>query len=252
MGHSVFTIAQRPELEESAHRVGSQVWPVFMLHDPVTDLYWERLFGLSDFQIVVCDTEDRIVGAGNIIPFLWDGTLEGLSTGWDTVLEKGFVERERGGVCPTDLSALLAIVATEHQGRSLGRTILDVMRTTAAEHGLRSLLAPVRPTMKSHYLYVPMEDYVQWTRGDGKLFDPWLRVHASLGARSLGIAHNSMENSGKISDSREWTGMEFPHSGEYLVPGALRPVEIDLEKDLGVYKEPNVWMRHAIPSVGER
>lgn len=38
--------------------------------------------------------------------------------------------------------------------------------------------------------------------------------------------------------------MSFPESGEYVVPGALQPVRIDLQKDLGVYEEPNVWMRH--------
>ena len=62
------------------------------------------------------------------------------------------------------------------------------MRAVAAEHGLSSLVAPVRPTTKSRYPHVPMENYVAWKRGDGKLFDPWLRVHAGLGAEMLGIA----------------------------------------------------------------
>jgi hypothetical protein len=30
------------------------------------------------------------------------------------------------------------------------------------------------------------------------------------------------------------------------VPGALEPVEMDVEADTGVYVEPNVWMHHAI------
>jgi hypothetical protein len=31
------------------------------------------------------------------------------------------------------------------------------------------------------------------------------------------------------------------------VPGALVPVRIDRERDVGTYVEPNVWMRHSAP-----
>jgi hypothetical protein len=66
-----------------------------MLHDPVADLYWERLFTeFPEFQIVVCDAE---------------------ASGWDAFLEQGFVERQRK-IRPTVLSTLLTIVAREHQG----------------------------------------------------------------------------------------------------------------------------------------
>lgn len=43
-----------------------------------------------------------------------------------------------------------------------------------------------------------------------------------------------------------WTGLRFPESGAYVVPGALTPVTIDREADRGEYVEPNVWMRHAV------
>ena len=38
--------------------------------------------------------------------------------------------------------------------------------------------------------------------------------------------------------------MTFPETGAYVVPGALVPVEIDRERDEGLYVEPNVWMIH--------
>lgn len=38
--------------------------------------------------------------------------------------------------------------------------------------------------------------------------------------------------------------MRFPESGDYVVEGALVPVEIDRERSLGTYVEPNVWMVH--------
>lgn len=243
---TVFMLDQRPDLEDQARQIGAQIWPEFMLHDPVADRYWERLFtDFPEFQIVVCDSEDRVLSGGNTIPFSWNGTPEGLPAGWDTVLEQGFREREQQ-VRPTTLSALLAIVVREYQGQGLSGLLLNAMRAVAAGHGLDALVAPVRPTLKSRYPYVPMEDYVGWTREDGKPFDPWLRVHASLGATILRVAPCSMTITGRISDWEEWTGMSFRESGEYVVPGALQPVSMNLEKDFGVYEEPNVWMRHTV------
>jgi hypothetical protein len=42
------------------------------------------------------------------------------------------------------------------------------------------------------------------------------------------------------------TGMLFPETGRYVVPEALVPVEIDRERDIGRYVEPNVWARHPV------
>jgi hypothetical protein len=40
--------------------------------------------------------------------------------------------------------------------------------------------------------------------------------------------------------------MAFPETGPYVIPEALVPVEIDRERDLGRYVEPNVWVRHPL------
>ena len=32
----------------------------------------------------------------------------------------------------------------------------------------------------------------------------------------------------------------------YLVPGALNPIEIDLQNDTGTYREANIWISHDI------
>ena len=51
---------------------------------------------------------------------------------------------------------------------------------------------------------------------------------------------------GSILEWEEWTGLCFPESDAYVVPGALQPVVMELERDLGTYEEPNVWMRHPV------
>jgi hypothetical protein len=42
--------------------------------------------------------------------------------------------------------------------------------------------------------------------------------------------------------------MVFPETGRYIVPEGMVPVEIDRERGLGTYIEPNVWMHHALPA----
>ena len=57
------------------------------------------------------------------------------------------------------------------------------MRANARLHGLRRLIACVRPTLKDRYPLVPIERYLEWRRDDGLPFDPWIRLHVRLGGR---------------------------------------------------------------------
>ena len=79
---------------------------------------------------------------------------------------------------------------------------------------------------------------------DGLPFDPWLRVHARLGAAPLGTCPASMRIEGSREEWETWTGMTFPQDGDYVVPGGLVPVEF--RDGRGVYVEPNFWMRHPV------
>jgi hypothetical protein len=124
--------------------------------------------------------------------------------------------------------------------------VIRAMATLARRHGLRALVAPVRPTLKHRYPLMPMERYVRWRRPDRALFDPWLRVHCELGARVLGVARRSMVVTGRVDEWERWTQMRFPETGRYVVPGALAPILIDRRRDRGRYVEPNVWMRHPL------
>jgi hypothetical protein len=121
------------------------------------------------------------------------------------------------------------------------------MKTLAQANGCTSLIAPVRPTWKSRYPLFSLERYIHWQRKDGLPFDPWIRVHWRLGARFLCVAPNTLTVNGTVAKWETWTEMAFPESGQYVVPGALQPVNIDRENDLGRYEDPNIWMRHPVP-----
>jgi len=50
---------------------------------------------------------------------------------------------------------------------------------------------------------------------------------------------------GTRAEWEEWTKLKFPESGRYIIPGALNPMEMNVENDEGVYIEPNVWLAHS-------
>jgi hypothetical protein len=49
---------------------------------------------------------------------------------------------------------------------------------------------------------------------------------------------------GAVSEWEGWTGLAFPSSGQYVIPGGLSTLRIDRENDHGRYVEPNAWVRH--------
>jgi GNAT superfamily N-acetyltransferase len=217
-----------------------------MHHDPVAIRNWGRLAqDFPGFQVALFGERDGVVAAGYSAPLYWDGTTEGLPEGWDAAFEQALADLASDRE-PTATSALLATVDPAYQGRGLSAPVLEALKAVARKAGMGTMSAPVRPTMKALYPLAPIEDYVRWRNDRGEVFDPWLRVHEKLGAKLLQVAPSSMVISGSVAQWEGWTGMAFPRSGRYVVPGALCPVEVDRKRDLIRYVEPNVWMVHQL------
>lgn len=142
------------------------------------------------------------------------------------------------------MSALAAEVDSTRQGQGLSRLIIQAMAVMTREAGLGPLVAPVRPSIKDRYPLVPIEEYAQWRRPDGLPFDPWMRVHARLGASILRAEPRSMEITAPVADWEQWLGLELPQPGEYVFPGGLAPVTV--ADGTASYWEPNVWMLHKV------
>ena len=247
VSYRVFTHTERPELRARWSELVAPAWPELMLHDAVCNRYWRCLTEqFPDGQFYLCDeSTGAVLGVGNTVPVAWDGTVAGLPGGVDDMLIRAFGE-EAVGARPNALSALQAVVVGEQRGRGLSTHIIREMGAVARRHGFSGLIAPVRPTWKCRYPLTPMERYVRWVRDDGLPLDPWLRVHRRLGAEILAVAEASMLVMGTVAEWEQWTGLAFPESGQYVVPGALVPVTIDRERDEGRYVEPNIWMQHPI------
>lgn len=237
-------LTQKPELAEQVDLLSQESWPQFLLHGNAR--FWSSLFNeFADFQILFCDPAGALIACGHTVPLTWSGQASDLPADLDGVLVRA-MEGYTNGSPPNTLCALAAMVARHHRGQGLSSEIVRAMTGLAARQSLHALIAPVRPTLKSRYPLTPLEHYVGWTQPDGAPFDPWIRVHWRLGAVQLQVAPRALVVTGSVADWEQWTAMQFPESGSYVVPGALQPVVIDRDRDTGYYEDPNLWMKHAV------
>jgi GNAT superfamily N-acetyltransferase len=237
----IFTYEERPDLWQEANDRLYDVWPEYNMHGSRSGEYFGPLrTRFARFQVLICDPgTGEVVGRGRAIPLRWDGTLEDLPAGIDAA----GLRAVSGDAAPTAVCALAAEVVRDRQGRGLSSLVIRAMAAAARAGGLGTLIAPVRPNWKDRYPITPIARYAAWTRPDGLPFDPWLRVHARLGATVLRPEPRSMEIAAPVADWEQWTGMTFPEPGEYTFPGGLAPLTVTAST--AEYWEPNVWMLHA-------
>lgn len=240
----IVTAKEQEGLLQAVDGITHPMWPEFMHHDPVVSGFWGRLYeDFPQYQFVLKENgSGTIVAVANSLPVVWERPYTELPDhGLDWAFDQTFEEAESGKPYTVLCAAAIAI-PSEFRGRGISSRAVSEMVSIARANGLNGLIAPVRPNLKSLYPTIPTERYIQWKNEDGDPFDPWIRVHAKLGASIVKVCRRSMLITGTVAEWESWTGMKFPEAGHYVVPGALTTVEID--RHTGVYKEPNVWMVH--------
>ena len=240
--HVLRRLRDHPERREDVEALGLLTWPEFLQHSDVRG--WSHLYTtFADSQILVLSDDDRLIAAGHTVAIPWTGVIDDLPETINGIVQRA-IRAHVSGEKPTWLAALAAMIHPDHRGSGLSTVLMRAMTDIAAQSGLGGLIAPVRPTWKERHPAVLVDEYTGWLREDGAPYDPWIRVHWKMGAEFLRILDRAMTVEGSIADWEKWTGLRFPESGEYDVPGALRPVRIDRSTGTGIYVEPNVWMIH--------
>jgi GNAT superfamily N-acetyltransferase len=238
------TFAERPDLADRGP-TSEDVWPEYNLHgDAFADWWLPLLEELPEYQFALYDdAADVVVAEAHTGPLAWNGDDRDLPDGIDDALQRA-VSAHRAGASVDTLCAFAAEVSPTKRGRGLAVQILQAMSELARRHGLRRLIAPLRPSSKERYPLVPIERYVTWRRDDGQLFDPWMRLHERLGARVATPLPRSMRITGTVAEWERWIDLPLPESGTYVFPRGLAPLRVDREADHAAYWEPNVWMLH--------
>jgi GNAT superfamily N-acetyltransferase len=252
----VQTVAERAGLVDRIEALTPSVWPAYVTQSHMPKGHsmpwdWYGLYSTwPQFQFALLDpSTDELLATGHAVPLAWDDAAANLpDTGWNWALYQGKMDYMAGRK-PTLLSALSVTVDRTHQRRGLSAQTLRAMRALAKAAGFARLIAPVRPMWKQHYPITPMQDYISWTTDDGLPFDPWIRVHARLGAKIIKECSRSMVLAGAVEEWERWSGMKFPADGDYVVPTLLAPLHVNHGADECIYVEPNVWMEHTLHSM---
>ncbi|PRY36835.1 hypothetical protein [Umezawaea tangerina] len=240
---SIVTTSERPDLQRSAVDRLRGSWPLFILKDPVSKTHRAAVREYFPHLDLLLVEDGEVVANAAGVALRWDGGVSTLPGGYDGAMVAAVREHE-SSVRPDTLCVMAATVVPHRTGSGLAGAILTGLRDRAAEAGLERVVVPVRPTLKASYPLTSTTDFMGWSRADGLHLDPWIRTHQRLGATILAPAPRSMTVTGTVAEWETWTGMAFPQTGRYVVPGGLDLVEIDRERDLGTYSEDNVWMRH--------
>ncbi|KAL8725771.1 MAG: hypothetical protein Q9181_006293 [Wetmoreana brouardii] len=248
-------------------------------YDKILDYSWLRRFQFAIIERDPAG-EEALVACGRSIPFFWPELDEASDTdtlsasprilqslpngGWDTMVARGlrqFLVRERlpssalptltpdqdsdMGTCqltnkPNALSALAVTVREDRRNMGLAERLIGAMKQVARNELFRILVVPLRPTRKSEFQLVHMDNYLGCTLSQAPLrarptsflknaahsppysalaqlsererelpFDPWVRKHVRLGGTLAKIAPSSMVVSGTFVEWQDWTGIDF-------------------------------------------
>ena len=149
-----------------------------------------------------------------------------------------------------------ATVANHCRSKGLAKALVNSAKQQTANLGFHSLLVPVRPTNKHQFPDLSMNEYLKPYKQnvhkdegnaiEDDLYDPWIMLHLRQGAQLLNICKESMA----ITASIKWWEQHLKCSLKGLnrlnIAQGLVPLEIDQNRFLAIYTEPNVWMKYSI------
>jgi hypothetical protein len=160
-------------------------------------------------------------------------------SGWGFALE-AYYSKER----PNCLCLLSANVDPNLRNLKFSYALLEAAKELAVDFGFNTVLAPVRPTQKSKFLEMPMDEYIEKKSREGEIFDPWLRTHVKLGGEILNVCSQSVIVKATLSKWQEWLGHPIQNTQDLQLPMGLSLLKVDAANNIGFYVEPNIWVRY--------
>jgi GNAT superfamily N-acetyltransferase len=237
------TRADSPQLKKAASSIEQAAWNDlgYLNYTRAHYEYYSSLLDeYADYQLCLVDEDTGYpVAAANSVPLACPDLGSLPSEGWDWLVETA-AKTKRGSA--NVLGALAISVPAVHRSKGYARRMIRALLDLAAAKGLSGVIAPVRPSAKVLHPWVSIDDYVTWLDAGGRIYDPWLRSHLTSGGKLVGPCARSMVVDEPLAFWENWSKQTFDKSGAYAIDGAIVPVNIDLERQMGRYEEPNVWV----------
>jgi len=245
---AITTLADDPSLRARIGDFEDDSFPAFLNEEPTwLETRDDILTSFASMHYFVRDTEaNKLAGLCINVPFAWTGEVDNLP-GYNELLRRCLAERSLG-LAPTALAGILGAVAPEYQSRGVSRLFFQAALRGLVAGGMQHYLSPVRPSRKQLYPNFSIEEFLSWRTADGELIDPWLASFVRGGSKMLGIAHAAITMSAPCTQWTQWTGVDFPVSGSYVIPGGHRLLEVDVRSAVGQYAEDHVWFDISLPS----
>ena len=193
-----------------------------------------------EFQLHLVEGDEPVARV-RAVPVRWDGTVADLPAGIDGAIARGFEEPGANTLSPSS-SRCAARTSGAGSAGSRSRRWPHWRGGTASA----TLIAPVRPSWKERYPTVPIARYASWRRGDGLLFDPWLRVHERLGAEMLRPEPHSLGIAGAVAEWETWTAWPSPRAGSTSSRAAWRCRDRSRGGPGRSTGSRTFWMRHRL------
>lgn len=238
--------ADSPGLQKAASSIEQAAWNELGYLN-YTRAHYEHYQDLLDeypeYQLCLVDEETGYpVAVANSVPFACSGSDDLPAEGWDWVVETAARTRNKRA---NMLGALAVSVPAVHRSKGYARMIIRALLSLAETKKLNGIVVPVRPTAKVRHPWVPIADYMTWTDGAGRLYDPWLRSHLSSGGKIVGPCERSMVVHEPLGFWENWSNKRYEETGAYALQGGIAPVKIDVDRQTGTYEEPNVWIAYS-------
>lgn len=238
--------ADSPELSKAAESIEHAAWSDLGFLN-YTHSHYEHYADLLDaypeYQLCLVDEEAGYpVAVANSVPILCSGPEDLPPEGWDWVVETA--ARNKNGRANM-LGALAVSVPAIHRSKGYARRMIRALLELAEHKKLGGVVVPVRPSAKVKHPWVPLREYITWTDPNGRIYDPWIRSHLASGGRMVGLAERSMVVCEPLPFWENWSKQHFERSGNYTIDGAIAPITIDVDRRIGTYEEPNVWVAYS-------
>jgi hypothetical protein len=238
--------ADSPELKKAAASIEHAAWSDLGFLN-YTRSHYEHYSDLLDaypeYQLCLVDEDTGYpVAVANSVPVVCSGPADLPPEGWDWLVETA--ARNKNGAANM-LGALAVSVPTVHRSKGYARMMIRALLELAERKKLDGVVVAVRPSAKVKHPWVSLSEYITWTDPKGRMYDPWIRSHLASGGKIVGLAERSMVVHEPLAFWETWSKQHFQASGNYALEGAIAPVKIDVDRRIGTYEEPNVWVAYA-------
>ena len=140
--------------------LGSGTWPEFMQHDKIVEKHWTELYNeFLHMQFALFDQE-VLFRVGNSVCLNWPKSLSELpDAGLDWAMQKAHQDHLEG-LSPNLQVGVQILINPDYRSRGISYKMLGVMKDIAKANGINNIALPVRPSLKSTYPMMAMEEYI--------------------------------------------------------------------------------------------